>query len=67
MCSCILGRQSVMYQFWGICDLDLVSRKIVSGAYLVYYFREAPRIWCGNESLEAHKSHIFLDHFDLDI
>ena len=33
VCGCILGRQSVMYLF---CDLDLISRIIVSGPYLVY-------------------------------
>ena len=31
--GCIFGWQSVMYQF---CDLDLISRITVSGAYFVY-------------------------------
>ena len=39
VCGCILGWQSVMYQFLGHCNLDLVSRIIVSGAYLLYYLR----------------------------
>ena len=30
------GWQSVMYQFYGQCDLDLTSIIIVSGAYLLY-------------------------------
>ena len=33
VCGCILGWQSVMYQF---CDLDLISTIIVPGAYLIY-------------------------------
>ena len=37
VCGCILGWQSVMYQF---CDLNLVSRLLVPGAYLMYYLRE---------------------------
>ena len=39
VCGCILGWQSVIYQFWGHCDLDLFSRIIMSGAYLIYYLR----------------------------
>ena len=33
----IWGWQSVMDQDFGLCDLDLLSRIIVSGAYLLYY------------------------------
>ena len=40
-CGCILGWQSVMYQF---CDRDLISTIIVSGAYHIYYFREESKI-----------------------
>ena len=39
VCGCILGWQSVMYQVFGYCDLDLFSRIIVSGVYLLYYLR----------------------------
>ena len=43
VCGCIFGWQSVMYQF---CDLDLFSRIILSGAYLIYYLREESQICC---------------------
>ena len=43
MCGCILGWQSVAYNFWVTVTLtltsDLVFRIIVSGAYLLYYLR----------------------------
>ena len=41
VCGCIFGWQSVMYQF---CDLDLNSRIILSGAYLINYLREDPNL-----------------------
>ena len=33
-----------MYQFFDHCDLDIVSRIITSGAYLIYYLREESQI-----------------------
>ena len=39
VCACILGWQSVMFQFLCHYDLDLFSRITVSGAYLLYYLR----------------------------
>ena len=39
VCGCIVGWQSVMYQVLGHCDLDLFSRIIVPGVYLLYYLR----------------------------
>ena len=45
---------SVRYQFY---DLDLISRIIVSGAYLVYYLREESQICCMDTSLDADVSH----------
>ena len=41
MCGCILGWRSVVYYFRVTVTLtsDLVYRKIVSGAYLLYYLR----------------------------
>ena len=39
VCSCILGWQSVMNQFLGHCDLDLFSKIIALGAYLLFYLR----------------------------
>ena len=54
MCGCILGWQSVMYQF---CDLYLISTIIVSGAYLIYYLREESQICCMDTSLDADLSH----------
>ena len=50
VCGCILGWQSVMYQF---CDLDLISTIIVSGACLIYYLREESQICCMDTSLDA--------------
>ena len=43
VCGCIGGWQSVMYQVLGHCDLDLFSRIIVSGVYLLYYFEVDPK------------------------
>ena len=40
VCGCILGWQGVMYQF---CDLDLVSRIIVSGAYPILFLYRNPK------------------------
>ena len=36
--------------FLGHCDLDLVLRIIVSGAYLLYYLRKESQIWCVDAS-----------------
>ena len=53
-----------MYQF---CDLDIISKIIVSGAYLIYYFREESQICCMDTSLNADVSHTILGHFHLDL
>ena len=45
-----------MYQFLGHCDLDLVSRIIVSGAYLICYLRGESQIRCMDASLDADMS-----------
>ena len=39
VCECILGWWSVLYHLWVTLTLpsDLVFKKIVSGAYLLYY------------------------------
>ena len=63
VCGCILGWQSVMYQF---CD-DLVSRIIVSGAYFIYYLREESLICCMDTPLDADVLHTILGHCDLDL
>ena len=54
VCGCIFGLQSVIYHF---CDLDLISRIILSGAYLIYYLREESQICCRDKSLDADVSH----------
>ena len=55
VCGCILRSwQSVWYQF---CDLDLIYRIILSGAYLIYYLREESQICCMDTSLDADVSH----------
>ena len=41
VCGCNSGWQSVMYQF---CDLNLISRLILSGAYVIYYLTEESQI-----------------------
>ena len=53
-----------MYQF---CDLDLISRIILSEAYLKYYLREESQICCMDTSLDADVSHTILGHCDLDL
>ena len=53
-----------MYQF---CDLDLISKIIVSGAYLIYCLREESKICCLDTSLDADVSHTILGHCDLDL
>ena len=62
MCGCILGWQSVIYQF---SDLYLISTIIVSGAYLIYYLRKESPICCMDTSLDADVSHTILGHCDL--
>ena len=64
VCGCILEWQSVMYQF---CDLDLISTIIMSGEYLIYYFREESQICCMDTALDADVSHTILGHCDLDL
>ena len=54
MCGCILGWQSVMYQF---CDLDLISRIIVLGEYLIYFLGEESQICCMDTALDADVWH----------
>ena len=54
VCGCIFGWQSVMYQF---CDLHLISRIILSGAYLIYHLREESQNCCMGTSLDADVSH----------
>ena len=41
---------------WGHCDLDLVSRIILSGADLIYYMREESQIWCMGASFGGDMS-----------
>ena len=48
---------SVMYQFLVHCDLDLISRIILSGAYLIYYSREESEICFMDASLDVDISH----------
>ena len=43
-----------MYQF---CHRDLIFRIILSGAYLIYYFREESQICCMDTSVDADVSH----------
>ena len=43
-----------MYQ---LCDLGLISRIILSGAYIIYHLREESQTFCMNTSLDAGVSH----------
>ena len=43
-----------MYQF---CDIDLISRIILSVAYLIYYLREESKVFCMDTSLDADVLH----------
>ena len=64
VCGCILGWQSVMYQF---CDLDLISTIIVSGAYFIYHLRKESQICCMYTSFDDDVWHTILGHCDLDL
>ena len=50
VCGCNLGWQGGIYQF---CDLELISRIIVSGAYLIYNLWDESQICCMDTSLDA--------------
>ena len=50
-----------------ILTYDLVSRIIVSGAYLLYYLMKESQIWCVDSSWDGGVVHTILGHFDLDI
>ena len=67
MCGCILGWQSVEYHFQVTVTLtltsDLVFRKIVSGAYLLYYSRYEFQIWCVDASWDEIESHTIIGSY----
>ena len=50
-----------------ILTYDVVSRIIVSGAYLPYYLMEESQIWYVDSSWDGGVVHTILGHFDLDI
>ena len=50
-----------------ILTYDLVSRTIVSGAYLLYYLMHESQIWGVDFSWDGGVVHTILGHFDLDI
>ena len=53
------GRLSIlMYQFLSHCDLDLVSRIIMSEAYLIYFLREEFQIRCMVATLDADNYYV---------
>ena len=54
--------------FLGHClSYDLVSRIIVSGAFLLYYLMYESQIQCVDSSWDGGSLHTILGHFDLDI
>ena len=48
-----------------ILTCDLVSRKIVSGAYSLYHLNNESQIWCVDFSWGGGVVHTILGHFDL--
>ena len=62
-----LGMVECLVPFMGHCDLDLVFRKIVSGAYLILLKVEFPKIGVWMQLLMAECHIPFLGHFDLDL
>ena len=50
-----------------ILTYDLVSRTIVSGAYLLYYLMQESQIPGVDFSWDGGVVHTILGHFDLDI
>ena len=50
----------------GQCDLDLVSRIIISGASSLYFLRWESQIWCVDSSWAGRVAHTILGHFDID-
>ena len=59
-----LGIAEFMNQF---CGIDLISRIIMSGAYLIYYLMEESQIGCMATSLDADVQLPFVGHCDLDL
>ena len=53
-----------MYQF---CNLELIYRKIVSGAFFIYYLREESQISCMDTLWKLMCRIPFLGHNDLDL
>ena len=53
--------------FVGHCDLDIVSRIIMSGAYLLYYLMYESQIWCVDSYWDGGVVHTILGHFYLNI
>ena len=64
-----LNGDSVVNHFWVSVTLiyDIVSRIIVSGAYLLYHLRWKSQNWCVDSSSDGGVVHNILCHFYLDI
>ena len=50
----------------GHCDIDLVSRIIMPGAYSLYFLRWESQIWCEDSSWAGRVAHTIFGHFDND-
>ena len=50
-----------------ILTYDLVSRIIVSGAYLLYYLMQESQIWYLDSTWDGRVVYSILGHFDFDI
>ena len=61
-CACTLGWRIVVYNFWVtvILTSDLVSKIIVSWAYLLYHLRLESKILCVDAFWDNGMSHIIL-------
>ena len=57
-----LGMVECLYHLWVTVTLtsDLVFRKIVSGAYLLYYLMYESQIWCVDATFDGGESHTIL-------
>ena len=53
--------------FLGHGDGDILSRIIVSKAYLLYKLRKESQIWCIDASLDGDMSQTILDHCNRDL
>ena len=62
-----LGMAECRIPYSGHCDLDLVFRIIMSGAYVLYFFEVEIPIWCADASGMEECGVPFSGHCDRDL